>query len=452
MENLTPEDLAIATLGPAALPSPLGLSTVWGDGVANYVEDAESVLCDLDRDRILARLRAGRALPAFERAGPRARIFFAPARASAAIVTCGGLCPGINNVIRSLVMTLHHSYGVRTIYGIRYGFQGFIPCYGHQTLPLDPEVVDDIHEKGGSILASSRGQQDPGQIVDRLQDLGACLLFVIGGDGSLRGALAIHQEARRRGLALAVIGIPKTIDNDIAFVKQTFGLETAFAVAAESIRSAHIEAKGAPNGLGIVKVMGRNSGFIAANAALALNDVNYVLVPEVPFDLEGPKGLYRVLEERLRRKQHAVLVVAEGAGQQYVAHPDALRDESGNPVLGDIGSFLAIGIKKHFKEKTDMYVNVKYIDPSYLVRSVPANAHDAIFCMRLAQNAVHAGMAGKTGMLVGYWNDEITHVPLALTASRSKRLSPEDSLWLNVLEATGQPHSLTNEKSAGGNT
>jgi 6-phosphofructokinase 1 len=451
MENLSPEDLRITTLGPARFPSPRGLSTVAGDGMANYTEDAESVLYDLDRDRTAARLAEGLPLPAFERAGPRARLFFDPARTRAAIVTCGGLCPGINNVIRTLVMTLHHGYGVREILGIRYGFQGFIPRYGHRPLALDPQVVDDIHEKGGSVLASSRGQQDPDQIVDSLQRLAIDLQFVIGGDGTLRGALAVHEELRRRGLPIAVVCIPKTIDNDIAFVKQTFGLETAFAVAAESIRSAHIEAKGAPNGLGIVKVMGRNSGFIAANAALALNDVNYVLVPEVPFDLEGPRGLLRVLEERLRRKQHAVIVVAEGAGQRFLRLPGGQTDESGNPLLGDIGGFLKTRIECHFRESTDLRVNIKYIDPSYLVRSVPANAHDAIFCMRLAQSAAHAGMAGKTGMLVGYWNDEITHVPLALAASRCKRLSPEDSLWLNVLEATGQPICLTNEPPTGGN-
>jgi len=445
MENLKPEDLRIATLGPATIPSPLGLSNRYGDGVASYVAETETVLYDLDRDRAQAGLRAGQPLPAFERAGPRAKIFFDPSKTRAAIVTCGGLCPGINNVIRSLVMTLHHRYEVRTIYGVRYGFQGFIPRYRHELLMLAPEVVDDIHEKGGSILASSRGQQDPGEIVDCLQRMNVSLLFVIGGDGTLRGALAIHAEVKRRGLNVAVIGIPKTVDNDIAFVKQTFGLETAFAVGAEAIRSAHIEAMGAPNGLGIVKVMGRMSGFIAANAALALNDVNYVLVPEVPFDLEGPKGLFKVLEERLRRKKHAVIVVAEGAGQKYVEDKSGRKDESGNPALGDIGIFLKDAIKKYFKEKTDIYVNIKYIDPSYLVRSVPANAHDAIYCMRLAQNAVHAGLAGKTGLLVGYWNDEITHVPLELATSRSKRLSQEDSLWLNVLESTGQPARLTND-------
>jgi 6-phosphofructokinase 1 len=249
----------------------------------------------------------------------------------------------------------------------------------------------------------------------------------------------VHEEVQRRGLAVAVIGIPKTIDNDIAFVKQTFGLETAFAVAGEAIRSAHIEAKGAPNGVGIVKVMGRSSGFIAANAALALNDVNYVLVPEVPFDLEGPRGLFRVLDSRLRRKKHAVIVVAEGAGQKYVASPDGRRDESGNPLLGDIGSFLAVQIKRYFKENTDLYVNIKYIDPSYLVRSVPANAHDAIFCMRLGQNAVHAGMAGKTAMLVSRWHGHFVHVPIKATVGKTKEVDLDSPLWRSVLESTGQP-------------
>jgi 6-phosphofructokinase 1 len=270
------------------------------------------------------------------------------------------------------------------------------------------------------------------------------ILFLIGGDGTLRGGQAIYEEVSRRGLKIAVIGIPKTIDNDIAYVRKTFGLETAFAVAAEAIRCAHTEANGAPNGIGLVKVMGRMSGFIAANAALALNEVNYVLVPEIPFDLEAPKGLFAILEERLRRRGHAVLITAEGAGQKYVA-VKGRTDASGNPVLGDIGIFLQDEIKQHFSKNTDLEVNVKYIDPSYQVRSVAANAHDAIYCMQLAQNAVHAGLAGKTGMLVGYWGASITHLPIKLAVSKSKRLSPEDSLWLNVLEATGQPLSMVND-------
>ena len=371
-------------------------------------------------------------------AGPRQKIYFDGGMVRAAIVTCGGLCPGINNVIRTLVMELHYRYCVRSILGIRYGFRGFIPKLGYEPIPLTPDFVKDIHEKGGSILSSSRGEQDTTAIVDFLQKKGISLLFTIGGDGTLRGALEIHREVKKRGLAVSVVGIPKTVDNDISFVDRTFGLETAFSVAAESIRSAHTEAIGAPNGIGIVKVMGRNSGFIAANAALALAEVNFVLIPEVPFGLDGPDGLFALLEDRLRKRDHAVIIVAEGAGQEYVKDASGRKDESGNPVLGDIGAFLKGSIKSYFK-KTDLYVNVKYIDPSYMVRSVPANAHDAIYCIQLAQNAVHAGMAGKTGIIIGQWNGQFTHVPINVACSRRKILSPEDPLWLSVLEATGQP-------------
>jgi 6-phosphofructokinase 1 len=106
--------------------------------------------------------------------------------------------------------------------------------------------------------------------------------------------------------------------------------------------------------------------------------------------------------------------------------------------------YLKMEIKKYFTQHTDIYVNLKYIDPSYMVRSVPANANDAIYCMQLAQNSVHAGMAGKTGLIVGRWNSQFTHVPIKLAVSQRKYLSPEDPLWLSVLESTGQPILMTN--------
>jgi len=436
--ELNPQDLKVETLGQGKFPSPLGLSV--GDaGAACYVLEKSTVVYDTDRERLMAAVGAGKEVPAFEMAGPREHIFFDPAHVKAAIVTCGGLCPGINNVIRTLVFELHYRYGVRSILGIRYGYRGFIPKHGYEPLQLSPDDVKDIHEKGGSALSSSRGEQDPVEIVDFLQRKGISLLFTIGGDGTLRGALAIQREVKKRGLPISVIGIPKTIDNDIAFVERTFGLETAFSVAAESIRTAHTEAIGAPNGVGIVKVMGRMSGYIAANAALALNEVNFCLIPEVPFGLEGSFGLFALTEQRLRQRDHAVIIVAEGAGQEYVEDKTGKKDDSGNPALGDIGVFLKDQIKKYFKEHTDLYVNIKYIDPSYMVRAVPANAHDAIYCIQLAQNAVHAGMAGKTGMIIGQWAGQFTHVPISLATSRRKVLSPEDPLWLSVLESTGQP-------------
>ena len=447
MENmdLKESDLVVRTLGAAKIDSPLGLSRVYGDNIVNYTEDGQTVLLDTDRDVATARLAAGKTLPAFEKAGPRHKIYFDPSKTRVAIVTCGGLCPGINNVIRELVRTLGLAYNVRTIFGIRYGYEGFVAGYGHEPMMLTPELVDEIHEKGGSILASSRGGQPTPEIVDCLERMNISIVFTIGGDGTLRAADEIDEEVRARGLKMAVIGIPKTIDNDIAYVQKTFGLETAFSIAGQAIRSAHIEAKGAPYGLGLVKVMGRMSGFIAANAALALNEVNFVLIPEVPFDLEGSSGLYAALERRFRKKDHAVIIVAEGAGQNHLHGDDGRTDPSGNLVLKDIGAFLSDSIKRHFDRAGSHPVILKYIDPSYMVRATPANAHDAIFCIQLAQNAAHAAMAGKTGLLVGSWNDQFTHVPLRLATSKRKQLSPEDPLWLSVLSATGQPIRMTND-------
>jgi len=449
MENLdlSEEELFVDTIGEQKITSPLKLSTVYGDNIANYVRDDESVVLINDRNKILSILKSGRNISAFEKAGPRQKIYFQPSKINAAVVTCGGLCPGINNVIRSLVMTLYHSYGVKTIYGFRYGYRGFIPRYAHKPLLLTPEVVNGIHEKGGSILGSSRGSQDMGEVVDRLEEMNISLLFTIGGDGTLRGANEIYSIIKRRGLEISVIGIPKTIDNDIPYVEKTFGLETAFSIAAEAIRSAHTEAEGAPYGIGLVKVMGRMSGFIAAHAALALNEVNFVLIPEVPFDLYGPVGFFKALEKRIRTRGHAVIIVAEGAGQQYVKQDLKVTDESGNPRLGDIGIFLKLEIQNYFFSSQDISVNIKYIDPSYMVRSVPANAHDAIYCIQLAQNAVHAGMAGKTGIVIGRWNGQFTHLPFKLANSGRKSLSPEDPLWLAVLESTGQPINMVNTPS-----
>ena len=439
------EDLEIETLGEAKIDSPLKLSTVYGDSIANYVKDSDTVLFYHDKELILRRLKEGESLLAFEKGGPRQKIYFDPSKTRAGIVTCGGLCPGINNVIRSIVMTLFYRYNVKTILGFKYGCQGFIPRYGHEPVLLTPDYVKDILEKGGSILASSRGSQDTGEMVDCLERMNISILFMIGGDGTLRCAQAIFEEIQRRKLKIAIIGIPKTIDNDICFVEKTFGLETAFSIAAQAIRSAYVEASGAPFGIGLVKVMGRLSGFIAANAALALNVVNFVLIPEVPFELAGPKGFFAALEKRLMLRKYAVIVIAEGAGQAFCDGSTPDKDDSGNPKLGDIGIFLKDQIKRYFREKTDLSVNIKYIDPSYLVRSVPANAHDAIYCMQLAQNSVHAGMAGKTGMIVGLWNSNFIHVPIKLAVSQRKQLSPEDPLWLSVLESTGQPIRMVND-------
>jgi 6-phosphofructokinase 1 len=334
-------------------------------------------------------------------------------------------------------MALHYHYNVQTIFGFLYGYEGLSHKYGHAPIPLTPGTVEDIHQKGGTILGSSRGPQDVSGMVDCLEQMNIGLLFTIGGDGTLRGAGAIAEEIAKRKLKIGVVGIPKTIDNDISYIEQSFGFATAVSEATTSIYSAHTEAEGARNGIGLVKLMGRESGFIAAYACLANSDANYCLIPEVRFTLESLAG---AVEERLTRRQHAVIVVGEGAGQELMAKTQQ-RDESGNVRFGDIGTFLKDRITAYFKEAgTD--ITLKYIDPSYNIRSVPANPYDSGFCLHLGHNAVHAGMAGRTNMVVGYWKNEFTHLPIQAAVSRRKSIDPNGWLWNSVLASTGQPREM----------
>ncbi len=427
-ENIQTE---IEVLGTARIENPLDLPQ------GCFVTDDMRITLRVSESFLREAVEKGYRIPSAELAGPRPYIYFDPAKTRAAVVTCGGLCPGINDVIRSLVLTLYHSYGVRHIYGIRYGLQGFIPEYGHDVVELTPEVVASIHELGGTFLGTSRGHQPIDQIVDALERMNVNILFMIGGDGTFRAAAKIKEEIARRGLKISVVGIPKTIDNDIWLVSRTFGFVTAVEEACKAIRCAHTEAIGAPNGIGLVKVMGRYSGFIAAAATLATKEVNFCLIPEEDFDLEGPQGLLAALERRLAERKHAVIVVAEGAGQKYVQGEKPEYDASGNLKLGDIGTFLRDRIKEYFKEK-GLEVYVRYIDPSYIIRSVPACVDDRIYCGFLGQYAVHAAMAGKTGLMISYLNHHYVHLPLSEAVKRRKQVNTRSRFWLSVLESTGQ--------------
>lgn len=412
--------------------------------VGYFIDDSKRILFNSYVSDCLSQTGPDGKPLSLEVAGPRRKIFFDPSITKAAIVTCGGLCPGINDVIRAIVMELYYRYGVKNIIGIRYGFQGLIPSIGHPILQLTPESVNDIHTKGGSILSSSRGRQDVMEIVKALKRMNVDIFFCIGGDGTMRAARMITEEITQRGLNISVIGIPKTIDNDLNLVPKTFGFDTAISEAVKAIQSAHVEAEGAPMGIGLVKIMGRQSGQIAASAALAQRDVNYVLIPEVPFDLEGERGLLASLETRLREREHCVILVAEGAGQDLLRKNNRQNetDASGNPKLLDIGSYLKGEIEEHFR-KLGQEINLKYIDPSYMIRSVPANASDSIYCGALGQYAAHAGMAGKTGMLVAFMRDEYIHLPFRLISSGTQ-LDPTGNIWMRVLESTGQPMTLKN--------
>jgi 6-phosphofructokinase 1 len=476
-------DLDIRVLGACRYPSPL--ASKLAQSAIHYVGQADRVLLD-DRLSKTSEYRSDPSrTPAFELAGPRDRIFFDPSRLRVGIVTCGGLCPGINNVIRGLVLELSNGYGVPQIVGFRYGYGGLIGRNGHEPVKLTPSTVADIHNGGGTSLGTSRGDQDAREMVDRLDQLDIGILFVVGGDGTLRGAMKLVDEIRRRDLLISVVGIPKTIDNDIHFIDRSFGFESAYSAAVDVIRGAHVEATGANNGIAVVKLMGRHSGFIACHAAIASTDVDAVLIPEVPVQLEGDTGLFHFLERRLEKDAHAVIVVAEGAGQELCVDAEASpirsaeaspirsaeasstkngeaslvraeastvrtpgrpsqppTDPSGNVRLRDIGVVLRDRVIDHFRQRR-IDVTVKYVDPSYHIRSVPALPNDSLYCWNMARNAVHAAMAGNTEMLIGRWHGRFVHVPMPLATRYRKQVDTTGDLWMAVVESTGQPLSWT---------
>jgi 6-phosphofructokinase 1 len=430
MAALSFPDFRIARLGEARFPSPLAVPEA-----GTFVRDEELVFVDPRPEQVRGEHAAGAEPSTFELAGPRERLHFAPAPARAAVVTCGGLCPGLNDVVRSLVVELRSRYRAAEVLGARYGYSGL--AREARLVPLDLAAVEDIHLRGGSVLGTCRGTPPVPEIVDTLVREHVDLFFPVGGDGALRGALEISEEIARRGLDIAVVGLPKTIDNDIPWVRRSFGFQTAVRVASEAVRAAHIEATAVRRGLGLVRLMGRHTGFLAATATLAAGVVDFCLIPECSFDLDGEEGLLALVARKIAEQGHAVIVVAEGAGQEFFAGQDLGRDASGNRKLGDIGLWLRARLEAHFAGT--QAASMKYLDPSYLVRSAPADTGDAMHAARLAQNAVHAAMAGRTAMLVGYWHGLMTHVPLTALRDRSRRVDPRGELWWNVLESTGQP-------------
>ncbi|HPQ96448.1 MAG: ATP-dependent 6-phosphofructokinase [Thiothrix sp.] len=432
-EGLPEPDFSIEQLGERRFPSPLQRIME-----VRYRSDNECLLVQPEFDCRIEPDHAPAAAATMELAGPRAQVFFDTGRVRAAIVTCGGLCPGLNAVIRGLVMQLWYLYDCRQVLGIRFGYQG-LGNAAQESIMLTPARVSAINGRGGTILGSSRGTPPTAELVDNLERRGIDMLFVIGGDGSMRGGTALWEEIRRRRLQIAVVGIPKTIDNDIPWVRRTFGFDTAVAEAVKAINAAEVEANGMPHGIGLVKLMGRAAGFIAATACVASGNANACLIPEVPFQLEGPNGLLALLEKRLHERNHAVVVVAEGAGQHLVAGQGT--DASGNPHLGDIGACLKQRITEHFHSR-NLRCAMKYIEPSYLIRAAAPNASDQLYCDQLARAAVHAAMAGKGGLLIGNWNGRLVHIPMQALKGRTSQVNPHGELWFSVLENTGQPRLL----------
>lgn len=436
---ITLADTRVRTLGPARFESPLAPAFPrWADG--EVVDEDDRVLID-DTPRLLAdRGGAIEELPGFEQARPGRNLFFDPAEVGVGIVTCGGLCPGLNDVVRGLVQELRRHYGVQRILGFRNGFRGLTAAYRHTAVELSGSMVRDIERSGGTFLGTSRGPQVPEDMLDTLKVLGIGALLVIGGDGTMRGAQALARAAATAGEPIAVVGVPKTIDNDLPYIDQTFGFQTAVREAAAVVRTAHAEAHSVEHGVAVVKLMGRHSGFIASHAVLAAGDVDFVLIPELPFDLDGPYGLLERVAECVQRRGQAVLVVAEGAGQDLLADAGG-RDDSGNAALGDIGQFLHDRIGDHLKG-AGLSPTLRYLDPSYAIRSVPADTFDSIYCTQLAHAAVHAAMAGRTETVVARFRQRFVLVPMMLATSERNQVDPDGTLWTSVLEATRQPTRL----------
>ena len=412
----------IPALGATRVPSPLKL---WVDESQRVPATILRTVDAPSEDSLL-----------FELAGAREHLFFNPSETRAGIVTCGGLCPGLNDVVRSLFLEMHHGYGINEVLGFRWGYQGLDPEHGAEPLVLTHEMVDRIHLQAGTILGTSRGPVDKVRAVENLIRRRVNILFTIGGDGTQRGAREFFEEAKRQGHALSVVGIPKTIDNDIPFVARSFGFLTAVEEATKVLQRAHTEARSVQNGIALVKLMGRHAGFLTAEATVASQEVNFTLIPEVPFRLEG---FLKALEQRIVKRGHAVIAVAEGAGQELLGNTGKERDPSGNVRLRDIGLFLREKIEEWFKARNIPFV-MRYFDPSYIVRSSPANAEDAVLCDAFARHAAHAAMAGKTGVVIGYLHDLFIHVPIELLATQPKRLDHNSPIWSAVLSATGQPH------------
>ncbi len=428
----------IHTVGECRYASPLN--------IGQFIGDTDRLVVNSELNFLRESFQTGEEPLSLELAGPRESLFFQTGVSRAGIVTCGGLCPGLNDVIRSIVMALHYTYGCKEIYGFRNGYQGITYQATEKPMKLKPQDVLTIHNDGGTILGSSRGAPDIDKIVDYLADNGIQILFTIGGDGTQRGAHDIHTRARERGITLSVVGLPKTIDNDIAFTSKSFGFLTACEEARRSIASAYNEAKGAYGGIGIVKLMGRDSGFIAANAVLANNSAKFCLIPEIDFDLDGDQGLLNTLKKRVIAGRSTVIVIAEGAGQKFFTSEDVRRDASGNKLHEDVGVYLKTRISAYLKEKS-LPASIKYIDPSYIIRSLPANAEDSAFCLLLGQNAVHAAMAGKSDLVIGSWDNRFVHVPIEMAVHQRKKIDPTGAFWNSVKFATGQPELIATDTS-----
>jgi 6-phosphofructokinase 1 len=430
-EKLSPSEFQTARMPGNNYETPLGIGA--DDGLELWTPEDKRILYVTETSASNAPSPRGRSL-AFNAAGLHKKLHFNPENTTIGIVSCGGLCPGLNDVIKGVVQQALDMYYCKRVIGFRYGYYGLTKEGKKHTMILDDAVCNNINLQGGTMLGTSRGPQDADEMVDTLLEFQVNILICIGGDGTQRGAYLVHQAITRRGLDIGVVGIPKTIDNDIAFIERTFGFDTAVSEACKALQAGMCEAKSHLYGVGLVKLMGRHAGFIAAQATIASQSAHICLVPEHEISLDT---LYDLLERRFEKRTYVVVVVAEGFGQTML-EGDAATDPSGNKKLGDIGVFLKDKITAWLKANKAKYPEstLKYIDPSYMIRSCPASSNDAAFCVQLANVAVHEAMFGSTGCLIGYWANNFTTVPVPLATKIGKRVDLQGMLWRSVREVT----------------
>jgi len=329
-----------------------------------------------------------------------------------AILTSGGDCPGLNAVIRAVVRTATDHYQYECV-GIKNGWKG--AAVG-DIIPLPPLSVSGILYRGGTILGTSRFNplkdgETTARILENLTLHRIGAVICVGGDGTLR---ASHEIAR---MGVNVVGVPKTIDNDIQATDVTFGFHTAVQIVTDAIDRLHSTAE-SHNRIMILETMGRNTGWIALSAGLA-GGADLILIPERPFSYDK---ICAMLTERHKRKSFSIVVVAEGA---YPEGGEAVNigalDAFGRPRLGGIGFELAHEIEM----RTSIEARVTVL--GYVQRGGTPVAFDRILATRFGVAAVEAVAAGKFDHFIALRGEELVAVPIADGVGQCKQV--DDKLF-----------------------
>ncbi len=333
------------------------------------------------------------------------------------VLTGGGDCPGLNAVIRAIVRTGSYDHNCEFV-GFRDGWRGPLEP---DTQRLDVAAVRGILPRGGTILGSSRtnplseaatvdGKSGLERIKENLANLGVDALIAIGGEDTLGVAGKLCENG------VKVVGVPKTIDNDLSATDYTFGFDTAVNIAMEAIDRLHTTAESHHRAL-IVEVMGRNAGWIALHAGVA-GGANVILIPEQPFDI---KDVCNYVEKRFETKYAPIVVVAEGAHPKAIGTSviDDERDAFGHTRYGGVGQLLAEEIERRTGKEARAAVL------GHIQRGGTPTAFDRVLATRFGVHAIRAVADGAFGQMVALRGTDIVRVPIAEAIRELKLVPPE---------------------------